>query len=155
MGKKRKGLAAFLGVAAWEGLWWVIRRGARADMYAMARARATALNRPLIVVGAPDAMITAGYPCGDVTVDLVKTSCPNAIQADVTKPLPFNDDSAVVFVSCVLEYVDDYASALAELQRVAGANLFITRVEPWTLTGWFFPGAKRRLPASIPGATVN
>ncbi len=49
--------------------------------------------------------------------------------ADLTAgPVPgVADDSAVVFVSCVLEYVSDPEAALLELQRMAGSaeNLFI------------------------------
>jgi hypothetical protein len=47
----------------------------------------------------------------------------------------------------VLEYVDDYDAALAELQRISGGHLYIVRVEPWTLAAYFYPGAKRTLPA--------
>ena len=58
--------------------------------------------------------------------------------ADLTAgPVPgAADDSAVVFVSCVLKYVSDPEAALRELQRMAGAreNLFIVFVEAWTVT---------------------
>lgn len=135
---------AWLGV--WEGFWWMRRRSNRAAAFAAAQQRARALGKPLIVVGAPDGGITAGYPCGDVTVDLAPSSCPNAVQADITKRLPFPDDSAVVVVMCVLEYVGDVQAALRELRRVAGRNLFVVRVEPWTLTSVLYPGAKRTLP---------
>jgi hypothetical protein len=101
----------------------------------------------LVVVGAPDSGPTSGYGCGDVTVDVAKSSCPNAIQADITKPLPFADDSVVVFVSCVLEYVSNYDAAMTELRRIAGKNLYVVRVEPWTLAGWFYPGTRRQLAA--------
>lgn len=134
------------GLALWEGFWWARRRSRRAEMFAAAQRRARELGRPLVVVGAPDGGVTAGYPCGDYTVDLGPSSCPNAVRADITKRLPFADDSAVVVVMCVLEYVDDAAAALRELRRVAGRNLFVVRVEPWTLTSVLYPGAKRTLP---------
>lgn len=139
-------------VAAWEGLWWLGRRDTRSRVFDRARARAEQLGRPLVVVGAPDGGVTAGYGCGDVTVDLAGSTCPNALAADIAKPLPFADDSVVVFVSCVLEYVDDYEGSMRELRRIAGEQLFIVRVEPWTLTAFLYPGAKRTIPKpTLPG----
>lgn len=139
-------LAYALGaLALWEGGWWLRRRQQRSTMYAQAKAEAQRLGRPFVVVGAPDGGVTSGYSCGDVTVDLQKSSCPNSIQADITKKLPFENDSVVIFVSCVLEYVDDYAGAMAELCRVSGGHMYIVRVEPWTLTAYLYPGAKRTL----------
>jgi hypothetical protein len=140
------------GLAAWEGGWWLARRADRAQKYAAALARARLLQRPLVVVGAPDAMITGGYGCGDMTVDLVTSTCPRPVQADITRghSIPLGDNSAVVYVACTLEYVADFNAAVAELRRVAGtdANIFVTRVEPWTFTAWLFPGAKRVLDSS-------
>lgn len=125
----------------WEGAWWVIRRNKRTAMYNQAKALAAQLGKQFVVIGAPDAAITSGYGCGDVTIDLYPSTCPNSLQLDITKPLPFADNSVVVFVSCVLEYVSDGKAAMTELRRIAGPNLFITRVEPWTLTALLFPGA--------------
>jgi hypothetical protein len=93
--------------------------------------------------------VTAGYGCGDVSVDLADSSCPIHKRADITKRLPFDDNSAVVFVACVLEYVDDYEAAMRELQRVSGGQLYIVRVEPWTLTAYLYPGAKRTLTGDV------
>ena len=142
-------------IAAWEAFWWFRRRLRRGTMFREARARATYLGRPLVVVGAPDRGPTAGYPCGDYTVDIQTSSCPKFVQADITKRLPFPNDSVVVFVSCVLEYVSDLPAAMRELARVSGGELYVVRVEPWTLTAYWYPGTKRRLPAdwrTIPGA---
>jgi hypothetical protein len=149
-------MGAFLGV--WEIGWWARRRAARTTMFNAARLRAVTLGRPLVVVGDPDGGVTAGYPCGDVTIDLRATSaCPHYVSADITKAIPLASDSSVVFVACVLEYVSDVDAALCELLRVAGSpdNLFVVRVEPWTLTAFLYPGAQRtitpgQLPASCP-----
>lgn len=132
-------------IAAWEFFWWARRRMMRSHIYEVARAQADALGRPLVVVGAPDGGVTAGYGCGDVTIDIAPSSCPGSLQADITKPLPFADDSVVVVVMCVLEYVDDAEAALAELNRISGGYLYVVRVEPWTLTSVFYPGAQRTL----------
>lgn len=135
-------------LTAWETGWWVWRRHLREQQFACAKAEAQKLGKPLVVVGAPDGGVTAGYGCGDVTVDISGSDCPNVLRADITKPLPFADDSVVVFVACVLEYVSDYAAATTELRRIAGQHLYIVRVEPWTLAAWLYPGARRRLSAA-------
>lgn len=144
---------ALAGVAAWELGWWAKRRYNRSALYEQALACARRSGKPLVVVGAPDGGVTAGYGCGDITIDLFKSpSCPNSIAADITKGIPLPDNSAVVFVSCVLEYVDDYEAALRELVRVSGGNLYVVRVEPWTLTSFLYPHAQRTLPAAVAGA---
>lgn len=136
-------------VAAWELGWWWRRRNIRGDVFAQAKERAKAMGKPLVVVGAPDGGVTSGYGCGDITIDLEPSRCPRSIQADITKRIPLEDDSAVVFVACVLEYVDDLEAAMRELRRVSGGNLFVVRVEPWTLTACLYPGAKRTLPPRV------
>lgn len=138
----------FLGTAlVWEGAWWLRRRSLRKATYAAAARRAVELGRPLVVVGAPDGGVTAGYGCGDITVDINGSQlCPRVVRADITRRLPFEDASVVVFVSCVLEYVSDYTSALGELCRVSGGEMYAVRVEPWTLTAYLYPGARRRIP---------
>jgi len=139
---------AVAAVGAWEAAWWARRRARRASQYARARAEATALGRPLVVVGAPDGGVTSGYGCGDVTVDLSGSSCPNTLQADVTQPLPFATDSVVCYVSCVLEYVTgNVQAAIVEIERISGGHVFWVGVEPWTLTSLYVDGAKRTLPA--------
>lgn len=142
------GLAkAAVTIGAWEAFWWFRRQQARNSLYAEAAATAKAFNRLLVVVGAPDRGVTGGYPCGDVTLDIGSSTCPHHLQVDITKGLPFADDSVVVFVSCVLEYVDELDAAMLELRRVSGGRLWIARVEPWTLTAYLYPGAKQTIPA--------
>ena len=123
------------------------RRARRSAKYATALATARRLQRPLVVIGAPDGGVTSGYGCGDVTVDLCPSRCPSHIRADITKGIPLAGDSAVVFVSCVLEYVGDVQAALNEILRVAGdmSRVFVVGVEPWTLTAYLYPGSRRTL----------
>lgn len=142
----------FLGgaLAAESGL--ALRRfEVRRRVYEAAARRAVELGRPLIVVGDPDAgahtRLVRAYGCGDLCVDL--RGCPRCrvMQAvDLTEgPVAgVADDSAVVYVSCVLEYVSDPAAALRELYRMAGApdNLFLVFVEPKSLTSTLYPGAR-------------
>lgn len=147
---RRTASAAGLGVAlALEGLAAWKRFEARRTMFASAQQRALDLGRPLVVVGDPDAgmhtRMKRAYPCGDVCVDINGCpACPVQLIADITaERLPFEDDSVVVFVACVLEYVSDVATAATELARVAGPdNLFIVTVQPWTITAALYPGAK-------------
>jgi len=123
----------------------------RRRMFDAAAKRAREAGRPLIVVGDPDAgmhtRIVRAYGCGELCIDI--NGCPMCSVtkvADLTKgPVDgIADDSAVVFVSCVLEYVSDPKAALSELRRIAGApeNLFLVFVEPWTLTAALYPGAR-------------
>lgn len=139
--------AASVAMSTWETLWWARRRARRSAVYQQALACAQQIGRPLIVIGAPDSGTTSGYGCGDVTVDLVHSSCPTAIQADITKTLLFPDSSVVVYCACVLEYVNDEVAALREIQRISGGYAYFVGVEPWTLAAKWYPGAKRSLPA--------
>ncbi len=135
--------------ALWELGWWAHRRSRRASVYIEAMNHARAIGRPLLVIGAPDGGVTSGYGCGDITVDLEASTCPCAMQADITDQIPLTDHSCVVFVSCVLEYVDDLDGAMSEIQRISGGHAFFVGVEPWTITAFAYPGAKRTLPTGL------
>jgi hypothetical protein len=133
------------GAAAWS------RHDTRTRLFLEAAQRAKALQRPLVVIGDPDAgmhtRLRRAYGCGDVCVDANGCAmCPVVRVADITAgPVPgIADDSAVVFVSCVLEYVGDLAAALREVQRMAGdvENIYVVTVQPWTLTASLYPGAR-------------
>lgn len=138
-------MSPLLLVPLWECAWWLRRQFRRSNAYRDALAHARRIGRPLVVVGAPDSGPTSGYGCGDVTVDIAASSCPRAVRADITKRIPLPNDSAVVFVSCVLEYVGDVESAKREILRVAGdrSRVHHVNVEPWTLTAYLYPGARR------------
>ncbi len=134
-----------------EGGMALRRFEARRRGFETAARRASALGRPLVVVGDPDAgahtRLVRAYGCGDLCIDLQGCPMCRVMQAaDLTVgPVPgVADDSAVVFVSCVLEYVSDVEVAIQELQRMAGSpeNLFIVFVEPWSLTAALYPGAR-------------
>lgn len=123
----------------------------RRDLYRLARQRAQMLRRKLVVVGDPDTglhtRLARAYGCGDVCVDLTGCpGCPRGVAADLTRgPTPgIPEDSAVVFVSEVLEYIPDVQRAWAEIMRMAGrrANVFLVAIEPWTVTGALYPDAR-------------
>jgi hypothetical protein len=136
-----------------EGTAALIRFRERRAAFELAVQRAAALDRRLVVIGDPDAgmhtRLMRAYGCGDVCVDMNGCpKCPMTIVADITKgPIPdVLDNSAVVFVSCVLEYVTDVDAALREIARIAGSadNVFVVTVQPWTLTARLYPGARWR-----------
>ncbi len=139
------------GLALAEGAFALKRWEARRRTYDLAARRAAALHRPLVVIGDPDAGVHTrlyrAYGCGDLCVDI--HGCPRCkvVQiADITAgPVAgIADNSVVVFVSCVIEYVLDAPAAARELRRMAGdpANLFTVSVQPWTLTAAVYPGAR-------------
>jgi len=127
-----------------------LRQRARRDTFSVAQARARALGRPLVVVGDPHAgawtSMMPAYGCGDVCVDLnACPRCPTSHAVDLAAaPVPQAADSAVVFASCVLEYVADPQRAWAEFLRMAGSpeNVYLVTVQPWTATSAFYPGAR-------------
>lgn len=134
-----------------EGGMALRRFEARRRAFEAAARHASALGRPLVVVGDPDAgahtRLVRAYGCGDLCIDLQGCPMCRVMQAaDLTAgPVPgVADDSAVVFVSCVLEYVSNVEVAIQELQRMAGSpeNLFIVFVDPWSLTAALYPGAR-------------
>ena len=145
-------------VALVEGCAALIRFRERSLAFKTAAERADALGRRLIVIGDPDAgfhtRLMRAYGCGDVCVDMNGCPrCPVTVVADITKKVPgVDDDSAVVFISCVLEYVADLHAALAEILRIAGShdNIFLVFVQPWTLTARLYPGARWRGAANGP-----
>lgn len=139
-------------VASVEAAGAMNRHLARSRLYEQAQERARELGRPLLVVGDPDAgahtSLARAYGCGNECVDLNGCpSCPTQAAIDITKPTGLPDDSRVVFVSCVLEYVDDFSSAWREIVRVAGSkeNVFVATVQPWSLTSTLYPGANWKL----------
>jgi len=137
----------------------VERRRTRRRLFALSKARAEKLGRPLLVIGDPEGGFVnralKDYDCGDECLDL--TGCPSCpvVQhkgraEDILPTLPAN--SRVIFVSCVLSYVDDIEAVKRELFRVAGSpeNLFVAHVEPTSLTAWIYPGSRRRILSAPP-----
>jgi len=155
---------AKIALGAWlalEGLGALDRFRARKEGFAAAALRAQALKRRLVVVGSPDTglhtRLLRAYGCGDVCVDLVGCSdCPDSITADITQgPVPgIASNSAVVFVSCVLEYVSDPFTAWQEILRMAGSadNVVLVSVQPWTITSALYPDGKWAIYGEPPGS---
>jgi hypothetical protein len=135
-------------------LWlaFVTRRQRQRTVFALAEERAKLTGKPLVVVGDPQQGILVRflgptYQCGAVCVDTHGCpACETQIAGRLEDVLPrMADNSAVVYVANVLEQVDDIALIGANLDRISGGDLFITHTEPASLTGWFWPGMRRRI----------
>ena len=117
----------------------------RRELMRQAETRAQALGRPLVVFrpdksGPLDRALESWEQGIFEPVEIVQ-----ARAAELSDPRPrFADDAAVVFVACVLEYVDDAQAALNEIFRIAGdvANIYIVTVQPWTFYAQLHPRAK-------------
>lgn len=147
-----------------EGVAYVGRLSTRHGLHRQARDLATEMRRPLVVVGARSGgggnNLTTGalsqYDCGDLggCVDLAGCSDCGSTPCDICLPgsIPAEDDSAVVFVAHVLEYVDDPDRAWAEIVRVAGDpnRVFVSRNQKWATMTRVFTGAKWSIDSAPP-----
>jgi hypothetical protein len=107
------------------------------EIFALAKRRSRESNKPLLVIGDPappktyNGIFGPGYDGGDVCIDVrgcsvdpEKTIIVKARIQDVLRVLP--DDSAVIFESEVLEYLQpkDLGPTITDLWRVSGGDLF-------------------------------
>ena len=124
----------------------MIRKIKRKIYYKKAVKRAKETNKKLLVIGDPYngiASITTGldYNCGNLCIDL--TGCPkcdNAIKGrleDIISTLNLNE--YVIYISCVLEYLDDLPLVMSYLNKVNKNDLFIVNVEWYSLMAYFYP----------------
>ena len=134
----------------------------RRATFAAAQQRARFTGRRLVVVGDLHAgmqtRVLPAYGCGDVCVDLdACPQCPTSESVNLdTGRASVTDNSAVVFVSCVLEYVSDPQTAMREIDRMAGSpeNVFLVTVQPWTLVAALYPGARHTIARQSDGSIV-
>jgi len=127
----------------------LLRQYIRYTIYLNAVKRSKKLNKPLIVIGNPNnglgsKLFGQTYGYGDICIDLI--GCLNkdkdnhiSIKGDATKSLKqFTSNSSVIFVSCVLEYIDDIESCIKELKRVANNNIFVVIVSKYCLSAYIY-----------------
>lgn len=126
------------------------RQYERKKIFKMAKTRSEQIKKPLVVVGDPYNgkgskffnKFTDTYGCGDETIDLTGSpNCHNGIQSDLLNYLKKQkSNSKVIFISCVLEYVDNINEIIKELYRVAGSidNIFIITVSNYCLTAYLY-----------------
>ena len=152
---------ALAALVAAEGAAALARFEDRKRSFAAAQRRAAESGRMLVVVGDPHAgahtRLLPAYGCGDVCVDLTACpACPVGVAVDLTRgrveSVP--DGGAVVYVSCVFEYVSDPAAMMREVMRMAGdpSHVFIVAVQPWTATAALYPGARSTISQPAPQA---
>ena len=143
------GLLTLGTIASFEGAGALNRDREREQLYNQAKQRAQQTGRLFVVIGDPSGGTTHGAGCGDTCIDIQGCDCPVSIRHDLTiGPTPnVKNNSAVVYVSCVLEYVSDYQLAWDEIIRMAGSvdNVFVVTVQSWTLTAALYPGARQTL----------
>jgi hypothetical protein len=133
-------------VLLYESMIGILRKLNRRRVFRMAKQRAEAVGLPLLVIGDPYnglMSIATGpdYGCGDLCLDL--TGCPRCPVGSKSKLEDacshLNFDNYVVFISCVLEYVDDLPLIMKYLNRMNPDNLFVVNVEPYSLTAYLYP----------------
>lgn len=86
------------------------------------------IGRPLMILGDPFKIMQKNI-CGNICIDM--DGCPKcqvSVKGRIEDILPtFKADSHVIFVSCVLEYVDDIDKVWKELIRIGGTidNIYV------------------------------
>ena len=123
-----------------------IRKNRRRQLFNLAKQQADISGLPLLVVGDPYnglASIVTGsdYNCGDLCIDI--TGCPkceNKIMISLEDFVEkYNLDDYVIFISCVLEYVDDIDLIVGKLNQMNKENLFIVNVEYYSIVAYLYP----------------
>ena len=137
-------------VSIYEIIHGIIRQRNRCKLYKLAEQQSRNVKKKLLVVGDPYSghgtkfysLFMDNYGCGDITVDLTGAPmCPTSYKVDILTYLRDQpDNSLVIFISCVLEYVDDIDAVISEIYRVAGSvdNIFITTVNKYSLSAYFY-----------------
>lgn len=135
----------------WELSFDIARHRDRKIKWKCALADAQSRNRKIVVIGDPYGSNGTkvlgrgtGYGCGDVCVDLHGCpTCPTSVTSDAEAFLKTQEaNSATVFISNVLEYVDDAASTYAEAKRVHGGPPIVVRMHPLCLSSIFYKGSR-------------
>lgn len=128
----------------------IIRQKHRQKVFKLAQKKAQKILKPLVVFGDPYYGIGSrfynifmdGYGCGDETVDLTGApKCPNGIKSDILKYLQKQkSNSKVIFISCVLEYIENIDNVIKEIIRVSGGieNVFIVTVSEFSLSAYLY-----------------
>ena len=111
----------------------------RYNYYKQALKLSKKLNKKLLVVGCPwsggfsgkISLLLKLYGCGDILIDIKKKSkCPNHVESDLKSFLTQQEDNSyVIFISVVLEYIDDIEETIIELKRVSGTNIYIVPID--------------------------
>jgi hypothetical protein len=130
----------------YETIICIKRKINRRRIFSLAKERSIKTGLPLLVVGDPYnglASIVTGidYGCGDICIDLTGCNkCPSKIKEKLENVVQRIDlNGYIVFISCVLEYVDDLPLIVSYLNKMDPKNLFIVSVEWYCLMSRFYP----------------
>jgi hypothetical protein len=130
----------------YESVICIKRKLNRRYVFNLAKKRSNKIGLPLLVIGDPYngiASIITGidYECGDLCIDLTGCmKCKNALQGkleDLIKQIDIN--KYVVYISCVLEYLEDLPLIISYLKDMDPNNLFIVTVEWYCIMSRFYP----------------
>ncbi len=138
----------------------LLRKIKRRIVYQKAKKRAKLTGKKLLVIGDPYNGIASkstgiDYSCGDVCIDLTGCpACPESIKGRLEDTIgKLKMDEYVIYISCVLEYVDDLDYINTFLNKVKPEDLFVVNVEWYSFMAWFYPYflTKERPPKYING----
>lgn len=108
----------------------------RKKYYKLAKNISNNKNKPLMVIGDPYTgnfitRLLPKYECGDICIDISGCNkCPKSIKEKIENVLPYmKSNSYVIYISCVLEFVDNIKEVIRELVRVSGGDLYINYVK--------------------------
>lgn len=149
---------AVVGLVAYETYMIMVdRRQKRRDAFNAALAAKSSTNKPLLVIGDPNAGLLAGtigpdYDCADLCIDPKGCSkCKNVLAQDplvALEGLPAG--SHVVFVDSGFVERSKYPQALLEqIKRVSGGDAFFSHRQKWSLSS-FSPFFRQRLLTAPP-----
>lgn len=128
----------------------ITRQKHRQKIFKLAQKRAQETSKPLAVFGDPYYglgsrfynMFMDGYGCGDETIDLTGApKCSIGIKSDILKYLQKQkSNSKIIFISCVLEYIENIEEVIKEIIRVSGGveNVFIVSVSEFSLAAYLY-----------------
>jgi hypothetical protein len=138
----------------------LLRKIKRRIVYQKAKKRAKLTGKKLLVIGDPYNGIASkstgiDYSCGDICIDLTGCpACPESIKGRLEDTIgTLKLEEYVIYVSCVLEYVDDLDYINTFLDKVKPEDLFVVNVEWYSFMAWFYPYflTKERPPKYING----
>ena len=150
----------FLIVFFYEVCIMLLRKIKRRIVYQKAKKRAKLTGKKLLVIGDPYNGIASkstgiDYSCGDICIDLTGCpACPESIKGRLEDTIgTLKLEEYVIYVSCVLEYVDDLDYINTFLDKVKPEDLFVVNVEWYSFMAWFYPYflTKERPPKYING----
>jgi len=136
-------------ILIYEFLHGLYRQYQRNYIYKIAKNVSNELKKPLVVIGDPYNGVGSniynlfmdGYECGDETIDITGAPlCENGKKIDLLSYLKLQpSNSKILFISCVLEYVDDLDEIIEELYRVSyNNNIFIVTVNEYSLFAYIY-----------------